>query len=156
MIQKIKKTLETVAGIAALAVVLSPFGMIGYEAVSRLNPSYKTERIEEVYFEKEQESDSRRLLWRSPFIWDETGNKIVGHRNTNADTAINTPWAVKIDDKDLEVISDIRQDSKYYAEIHNNGYGQITKVKLHLKPEQKIPDYNSSRDGSIYEFLDKQ
>jgi len=123
MIQKIKRTLENVIGISALVVGLSAFGIIGYEAVSRLNPSYRTERIEEVYFEKGQESGSRRLLWRSPFIWNETGNKIVGHRNTNADTAINTPWAVKVDDKDLEVISDVSQDSKYYAEIHNNGYG---------------------------------
>ena len=103
-----------------------------------MNPSYKTDRIEEVYFEKGQENNSRRILWRSPFIWDETGNKIVGYRNSNADTSINTAWAGKVDDEALEVVSDVNPDSKYYAEVHNNGYGKISKVKLHLKPEQKI------------------
>ena len=153
MTNQIKKTLEGIAGATVLAVALPSFAILGSAFLSRLNPSYKIERLEEVYFKKGQESGSRILLWRDPFIWDETGNKIVGYRNTNA---INTPSAGKVDDRDLEVISDVSLDSKYYAEIHKNGYGKITRVKLHLKPKQNIPDYNSSRDGTIYEFLDKQ
>ncbi len=154
MIQKIKRNLENIAGITALAVALSPFGLIGYEIVFRLNPSYKTDRIEEVYFEKE--NNSRRILWRSPFVWDETGNKIIGYRNNNADVSINLPWRAEVDNRDLKVISDVRPNQRNYAEIKSNGYGKITKVELHIKPNKAIPDYDSGKDGAIEPFLDKQ
>ena len=71
-------------------------------------------------------------------------------------TPTPTPTPVSVPGGDLDVISDVNLNGKYYAEVHNNGYGRITKVELHLKPEQNIPDYNSSRDGGIEVFLDKQ
>jgi hypothetical protein len=42
--------------------VLSPFAMIGYEVVSRFNPSYRMDRVEEVYFEKENDSRRKTLI----------------------------------------------------------------------------------------------
>src|SRR4030042_3376065 len=102
MIQKIKRTLENIAVITTLAIALSPFAMIGYEVISRFNPSYKTDKIEEAYFEKD--NNTRRLYWRDSFIWDETGMNIIGHRNNNDEVSIRSPWGGKIEDKDLEVI----------------------------------------------------
>ena len=153
MFEKIKKVLNVTAGIIGLATMAACPGYIGYECLSRLNPSYSHTRIEEVFFKYDAVQNKSRIDWRAPFIWDESGNRIIGSRNNNGNGKTFL-WNAQFDDGDLETLVDVECGQHHFADVYQNGYGTVTKIELHLKEDQEMPYYDPEEDGYRNQFFD--